>query len=336
MKIGIVTLPLINNYGGVLQNYALQRVLLGFGHQVVTFDCDRKKTPLWMYLCSWLKSFLFLFIPGKRRPFAKISFAKERHPIFESFIEKNIYKTRKIPSFSCLKNKIDDFDVLVVGSDQIWRPKYAPNIEDAFLAFVKNDHVRRICYAVSFGVDRWEFSPRQTEKCGFLAKKFDAISVREKTGIDLCRNYLGVDSTCVLDPTLLLKKTDYEMLCDDVPVEKDLFLAAYVLGETDEIKILCDNIAKEKKLKVRWFSADKMASISIPEWISMFRDASYVVTDSFHGTVFSIIFDKEFKCVFNESRGSARFESLLELYNTGKLDEMRDFSLNWLKNALES
>ena len=67
----------------------------------------------------------------------------------------------------------------------------------------------------------------------------------------------------------------------------------------------------------------------------MFRDASYVVTDSFHGTVFSIIFDKEFKCLYNKSRGSARFESLLKLYETGKLNEMREFSFNWLKKALE-
>jgi hypothetical protein len=68
----------------------------------------------------------------------------------------------------------------------------------------------------------------------------------------------------------------------------------------------------------------------------MFRDAAYVVTDSFHGTIFSIIFEKRFRCVYNKVRGTARFESLLNLYNSGKLDEMRRFSLNWLKNALES
>ena len=68
----------------------------------------------------------------------------------------------------------------------------------------------------------------------------------------------------------------------------------------------------------------------------MFRDSTYVVTDSFHGTVFSIIFEKDFKCIYNETRGAARFESLLNLYNSGKLEEMRLFSLNWLKNALES
>ena len=69
--------------------------------------------------------------------------------------------------------------------------------------------------------------------------------------------------------------------------------------------------------------------------LAMFRDASYVVTDSFHGTVFSIIFGKEFKCIYNEGRGAARFKSLMNLYNSGKLEEMREFSLNWLKTALE-
>ena len=67
----------------------------------------------------------------------------------------------------------------------------------------------------------------------------------------------------------------------------------------------------------------------------MFRDAAYVVTDSFHGTVFSIIFEKEFKCFYNEKRGAARFDSLLNLYNSGKLKEMRMFSINWIKKALE-
>ena len=104
----------------------------------------------------------------------------------------------------------------------------------------------------------------------------------------------------------------------------------------ESIRKTCEQAATEKGLELKIFSADAQASLSVPEWLAMFRDASFVVTDSFHGTAFSIIFGKEFKCLYNVTRGSARFESLLNLYNSGKLEEMRLFSLNWLKDALES
>ena len=237
---------------------------------------------------------------------------------------------------SSYPNLTRDIDAFVVGSDQVWRPKYAPNLGDVFLGFVKTSGVRRISYAASFGVDHWEFSPKQTKFCSALAKRFNAVSVREESGVKICKENLGVDATWVLDPTLLLDKEDYAEICKDVPVETKQILAAYVLNIDDSILGLCKSIAKEKGLELKVFSADTKAKISVPEWLAMFRDASYVVTDSFHGTAFSIIFGKEFKCLYNESRGSARFESLLNLYNSEKLEEMRQFSLNWLKNVLES
>lgn len=335
MKIGIVTQPLLNNYGGIIQNYALQKVLSMCGHDAITFDCCCKETPWWMYLCSWLKSFVCLFIPGKRRPFAKITPAEKRLPFIEAFISKNILKTPPVDSCSKLSNLIKNLDAVIVGSDQVWRPKYAPDIGEAFLSFLKEEKICRISYAASFGVDYWEYSPKQEKMCADLAKKFRAISVREESGVKLCKENLGVDATWVLDPTLLLKKEVYFDLCKDVPVEHDRFLAAYVLNMNDSILNLCNSVALENGLKTKFFSADMKAALSVPEWLALFRDATYVVTDSFHGTVFSILFEKDFKCIYNETRGSTRFESLLNLYNSGKLDEMRLFSLNWLKDALK-
>ena len=125
-------------------------------------------------------------------------------------------------------------------------------------------------------------------------------------------------------------------LCKDIPEPSEKHLAAYVLGMNEDVQRTCEKIANEKGLILKVFSADSKVSLSVPEWLAMFRDASYVVTDSFHGTVFSIVFGKEFKCIYNEIRGAARFESLLNLYNSGKLEEKRQFSLNWLKNALET
>lgn len=335
MKVGIVTQPLLNNYGGILQNYALQKVLCDLGHNPTTFDRSYKASPWWLYLCSWLKSFLCFFIPGKRRPFAKVTSVEKRLDIIEVFISKYISKTTPVTSISNIPHLAQDFDAIVVGSDQIWRPKYAPNIAESFLGFLKHRNIRRIAYAVSFGVDHWEYSPKQTKVCAALAKKFDAVSVREESGVNLCKEYLGVDATWVLDPTLLLKKEDYSELCKNVPVETKPFLAAYVLNIDESILACCETLAKERGLELKLFSVDSKANLSISEWLAIFRDASYVVTDSFHGTVFSIIFGKEFKCLYNEIRGSARFESLLRLYESGKIEEMRDFSQKWLKKALK-
>ena len=133
----------------------------------------------------------------------------------------------------------------------------------------------------------------------------------------------------------MLDKEDYCEVCKEVPAAEEKFLAAYVLDKNDMIRAQCESIAAEHGLTLKYFEANSSATLSVPEWLAMFRDASFVVTDSFHGTVFAILFSKEFKCLYNKSRGSARFDSLLKLYESGKLDEMREFSLNWLKNVLE-
>ena len=336
MKVLIITQRLSNNYGGIIQNYALQTVLKKYNHAPITLDIAPRQTPVWLYLCSWIKTFLFRLI-GKKRKFAKISKIPMRKPKLDHFVSNNIEITDLCRSYTKKQIVKYNADVIVVGSDQVWRPKCNSNygIENMYLKFAEGLPMKRIAYAASFGVDEWEYSPKQTCVCSKLAKKFDAISVREKSGVNLCKDHLGVDATWVLDPTLLLKKEDYCEVCKDIVCESEKILAAYVLDMNDSIRDMCQSIAKERGLVVKIFRADSEASLSIPEWLAMFRDASYVVTDSFHGTVFSIIFEKEFKCVYNKSRGNARFESLLSMYDSGKLEEMREFSLNWLKNALE-
>ena len=337
MKIAILTQPLLNNYGCLLQNYALQKVLESLGHQPKTIDYLKIViSSLGVYLKSWLKSFVLFFIPSKRRKFAKYSSVGQRKDFFEIFVTRWIKKTKSILSLDSDFLKTEKFDAIIVGSDQVWRPKFVNGLEDYYLKFAKTLPIKRISYAASFGVDEWEYTPKQTKICSALAKKFNAISVREESGVKLCKEHLGVDATWVLDPTLLLKKEDYLKLCQEIPVNSCRFMAVYVLNLNDSVKATYENIAKEKNLDIKFFTVDTKATLSVPEWLAMFRDASYVVTDSFHGTVFSIIFGKEFKCFYNETRGAARFESLLNLYNSGKLEEMREFSINWLKNALES
>lgn len=333
MKVLILTQPLLDNYGGILQNYALQYVLWKENCTPFTIDWQRPRLPLWKYIRSWLKTFALRMI-GKKRPFAKIKKNIFRDDFFNVFVKEYINKIDIRDSFSDIS--LNDYDAIVVGSDQVWRPKYNYRVEDMFLKFTTGYSIKRIAYAVSFGVDDWEFSSKSTRECSKLAQKFKAISVREQSGVKLCKNYLGVDTTWVLDPTLLLKKEVYLSICEDIPVNNEKYLALYVFDECENVSAACENESKSRGLAVKKISAGSDAKLTVSEWLAMFRDASFVVTDSFHGTVFSIIFGKEFKCIYNESRGAARFESLLKLYNSGKLDEMREFSLKWLKNALES
>lgn len=335
MKIMILTQPLLNNYGGLLQNFALQKLLKNLGHDPITYNLFFSAPPLYIYLFSWIKTIL-LFFCGKKRPFAKFHRSEKRKEITESFITDYLITTPTIGKYCSRIIRQSKANAIIVGSDQVWRPKYNRQIENMYFKFASNSPVLRIAYAASFGVDTWEYSYKQTCICSKLAKKFNAISVREESGIKLCKEHLGVDATWVLDPTLLLKKEDYLPICEDVPICKEKYLAVYVLDENEMVTATYEKEAISRGLVVKKFHADSKSTLTVPEWLAMFRDASFVVTDSFHGTVFSIIFGKEFKCIYNEGRGAARFESLLKLYNSGKLDEMREFSINWLKNALEN
>lgn len=117
-------------------------------------------------------------------------------------------------------------DAYVVGSDQVWRPAFnlGPRLGNMFLDFAGDD-VKKISYAASFGCKEWEYTEEQERMCGKLAKRFDAISVREASGVDLCKEHFGVDATLVLDPTLLLNKEDYGKVCHDVPKRRNISLS---------------------------------------------------------------------------------------------------------------
>lgn len=332
MRIGILTQPLVGNYGGVLQNWALQRTLKELGHEPVTIDV----LPLpgvGRFILSTVKSLILWFIPSRRRKFMCWSY--KRHPLFKDFINKRIAKTGIQGCYSMKTVNEYDLEALVVGSDQIWRPMYSARVlPDMFLRFACKFNGKKIAYAASFGVDKWEFTQKQHSICAPLAQRFDAVSVREKSGVALCKKYLGVDAVLVLDPTLLVKKEAYAELCVNVPESSEHFLAAYVLDVSEEIDRVIAEEAERHSLSVCRYSADKGAELTVEEWIAIFRDASFIVTDSFHGTVFSIIFEKPFRCVMNDARGSDRFTDLLDKYHSGTLREWRMKSIAFLREEL--
>lgn len=315
MKIGILTQPLQANYGGILQNYALQQVLKQMGHDVWTIDYGKFTWINWLDNAWRVLAHKML---GHKAHFATTPPKKKKiEAPLRRFAENNIQLT--IPRCKRFNKKIIrkyGFRALIVGSDQVWRPMYNYYIEDSFLSFVSRMKIKRVAYAVSFGTDKWEFTQQQTEHCAVLAKMFDGISVRERSGIILCNKHLGVNATQVLDPTLLMRYRDYIKLCSHIS-KRNPFIFAYVLDKNEEKRKSIVDFAEHRGLPYFIKGPDKSVSNddTIELWLSYFRDAAFVVTDSFHGTVFSIIFNKDFYVFGNEKRGNSRFDSLLETFN---------------------
>lgn len=305
MNVGILTHPLETNYGGILQNYALQQALILSGHNPVTIDCHPRVT---LQLLKYnLKSALLFPFPDKRR---KFKWNSHIHPLFKSFAA-NIAMTDYCTSVRSEIITKHNLDAIIVGSDQVWRPKYVNNLYDMFLDFAQKTAIKKMAYAASFGTDQWEFSPSQTKRCRKLISRFDAVSVRENSGVNLCQKYFGINAVKVLDPTLLLDQNHYNRLIAHCQNRHKPYLLAYILDSTDDKLNLINTIARERNLETKIISAHDNVTITVEEWLTMFRDADYIVTDSFHGTVFSIIYHKDFISFANESRGGDRFDSLL-------------------------
>lgn len=340
MKIGILTQPLHNNYGGLLQAYALQHTLKKMGHDVWIIDRDYPDMPLWRKCAIIIKNTL-LRVTSKSKSnyvFPYLITNQQKEKIAENtsvFIKNNIYpKTEKIKSNKVLQKKIKElqFDCYIIGSDQVWRPSYSPCITNYFLDFVNSrKNIRRIAYAASFGVDYWEFTEKQTKKCIKLINKFDAISVREDSGIFLVKNHFKAEAIQTLDPTLLLNKSDYEELIlknkSDAESINTGNLMIYILDSSPNKTEIVNIIAKYNKYQPFSIMPKNMLTIdtknkieecifpSVTNWIRGFINAEFIVTDSFHGCIFSIIFNKPFIVIGNKERGMTRFNSLLKIFN---------------------
>lgn len=327
MKIGILTLPLHTNYGGILQAYALQTVLERMGHEVEVIDKAPFRT-LKFYLkpFAYTKRAIQKYIQKKDIKILNEQYFNYTYPIISqhigTFIKKNI-KRKEIKTLSQINE--NEYDAIIVGSDQIWRPHYCPyTIEDAYLQFAKTWHIKRLSYAASFGTSIWEYSKKQTQHCAALLHLFNAVSVREDSGVEICAKKFNICAKHVLDPTMLLTADDYIALCTKAKVQKshgNLFY--YLLDETKDKKDFINYFANEKRMipfKVNFkcenktFPTEYCIKPPIEEWIQGFMNAQFVITDSFHGCIFSIIFNKPFIVFDNQKRGSDRIISLLETF----------------------
>lgn len=350
MKIAIMTQPLGKNYGGIMQAWALQQVLKKEGHKVVTIDRQYEPESL-LYHIARLGYRSMKKLIGKRK--APINLEKYSPEIFQhtnAFVREHLSMSEPLDSTEKLKAHFDreKYDVVIVGSDQTWRPMYSPNIGNFFLDFLEDKAIKRIAYASSFGVDEWEFSEEQTKYCAPLAQKFDAISVREDSGVALCKKYLGVDAMHVLDPTLLLERSAYESLFAGKDITKKYGICTYILDDALWKNQVLESVERELALpfysnyslekNLPNFESNTINKYILPKvesWIKGFSDAEFVITDSFHGTIFSIIFNKPFIALVNSSRGEARFHSLAKIigcenniFSREKFFEFKKFQIN--------
>lgn len=345
MRIGILTLPQEKNYGGVLQAFAMQHTLRRLGYNAITIDRHNRRVypSLWIHFLGYVKRLIEYYIGHKKgvsvkwNPFLTDSdFIKSMSDI-RRFIDRNMKMTR--PVYSDQLDQIEkeyQFDAYVVGSDQVWQFNYCPN---SFLDFVKREDVIRVVYAASCSSKSFFNDKSKTEFCAELAKKFSGISVRERQLIERCETYLGISPLWVLDPTMLLRPQDY-MNAIDRYEKGTSFIFTYILDENKEKADIVKEVQNLTKLRVvKGNSGEEKDNVFVPvsidQWVNNIFFSDFVITDSFHGTAFSILFNKPFISIANKNRGLDRFLSLLGMF--GLEDRLvNKFDENNMKELVDS
>lgn len=351
MRIGILTVPFNNNYGGFLQAYALTQILERKGHEVTIINRRKKKiTSLRHKVKESIK-----YILGRSKKFELLEeyHTKKISLYTDQFVRKYFTFTSVMYSSEELKNC--DFDFYIVGSDQVWRYNFVPSfIDDYFFGFIEDDSKPRISYAASFGTDNLEYNEEKRVLCARLLRKFKAISVREKSGVKLLTEYFNVlpkDVIVTIDPTMLLSIEDYAQLFSPFLTHSRNYMFSYILDEDDDRRKAREFIRETKGCSIKEGKAqsgrtfEQKTIAPVESWLAAIYESEFVFTDSFHGTVFSILFNKPFIVYGNIGRGKARFDSLLSMFgledryinNFNQLSEsmiMKDIDWNKINSLL--
>ena len=325
-KIGILTYYYNSiNYGGVLQAYALvkQLEMCGLDAKQISFDYTKQKSNknkqlnIKKYFRKKIKQVIYYWLDRK---------LYKRYVYFINFRE-SIPHTETIYTNDNIVDSNALFDIFVVGSDQVWNPLwYNPSF---FLNFVDKTKTK-IAYAVSIGTKK--IDEIYEDKIKKELKSFYAVSIREQESSLFVGNIIDKEVEWVLDPTLLLTKKDWDSILSDVHnnLPSKPYVLCYFLGNDIRDRILARKFAKERKLSLAvishpagfnsndlWFGENKLFDTGPKEFINLIKNADYVFTDSFHASVFSLIYNKQF-FVFprlgKEDMGN-RIYSLLALFN---------------------
>lgn len=340
------------NFGAVLQTYALQRTLylLGYESQIIDFRKEHFIED------TTFKKKIHRII------FSLINF--ERRNNFKKFVKKYLVLTEYIHSFEELKKISSKYLFAITGSDQVWNWNLTQNSLDYFLLQFFPESVRKISYGPSVGdINIFKQHLRQYQNA---LKKFYAISCRENDAVDLLKKISGKNVVTVLDPTLIVPVDEWKdiYITDNI---KEKYLLFYTFGVPDELRKATDKFAKDNNLTVVHFHNRKKFSCkelkcpnaSPQQFITLIKNAEYVVTNSFHGTAFSIIHHKNFvielpkkrsyrlkylsqqlgfqsRCIEKNYNLSLLFSSILNYEQIeSNLAQLRRESLQYLKDALK-
>lgn len=322
--IGLIGLYTADNYGGELTQYALYQTLTDSGYSVLMIA-----QPL----------------DSRLKPNPKGAHLFEKDPYAEWD------KSRYFPNIAEMKFLNLQCKVFITGSDQMFNNNLYKDYNKYMTQnFVTDDHCK-IAYAASFGHDRIWGTERERAAESFFMKKFDYFSVREKSGIEICRNEFGVDAVQMLDPVFLCQPERYRELIDrsSVAVPDKPYLFAYILDPDKEKETVLREYADRNNLTIRavtdrgcyytdayiknrW-DIDTKSDVSMENWIMYIAKSDFVITDSFHGMCLAIINHKQFVVIVNKLRGETRFVSLLTLLG---LEQRMVYSSVELRDKLES
>lgn len=320
MRIGLITITDRENYGNRLQNYAIEKNLTDLGCTVETI---RKG----IYKTTYLEKLKFFIRKNFR---IKYSRYLKRVDKFNKFNQRYIHFSNKyILSDDIDYNLSAKYDVFICGSDQIWNSEFAFNSDAEYLSFVTGK--KKIALAASFGTT--EIKDEEKEHIGCLLDKFDAISVREKSGKKIVEENSSKEAVVLSDPTITLSTKEWSRI-ENPPkgFVKDKFIVCYILGVYD--KSMVENIrnyAKENRLDVVFLENDyykykitteEEFSYGPEEFLWLIRHAEKVITDSFHAAAFSLIFEKKFLIISGgdaQKKMGGRFEQLARTYDIKNL-----------------
>lgn len=327
-SVAIITLQYVDNYGSVLQTYATQKLFESAGCDVSVVNITRENYKYHNQLKDIENSCSNRFPGLKGRilsPIIKrrwIFNYKKRHKIFELFRKNNINLTREYQNSEELFKYPPQTDIYCTGSDQVWNCSYNGGIlSEYFLSFAPKGK-KRVAFSASFG--KTEYSADEISTMKELLLQYDAISVREKSASSFLSSIGIQDVVHVLDPTLAFdanKWRSYIYLSDNI---KKKYILVYQLNDNEDMIHFAEGVAADndyelvmvtRSYKARFSKGRVISDPTVEQFLSLISYAQFVVTDSFHGTAFSLNFNKQF-FIFYPPRFSTRLESILELTNT--------------------
>ncbi|MFT5813072.1 MAG: hypothetical protein ACJA0H_000098 [Francisellaceae bacterium] len=315
-KIGLLNFHYsTHNYGAVLQAAALKHFFDKNGYEAEQINFIPKKQFFSLYRLRYEIGTLKnnLLTKDKNQDLSKI----KNNYVFEEFRQKwiNTSSNKPINTHKQLVKIKDEYSAIVVGSDQVWRPSMTQDYGlEYFLSFAGNK-TKRISYAASFGVDYWKSGliPFMKSRAKSELKKFTAISVRENSGVDICRDHFDVKAEHVLDPTLLIGREFFDTIIDSHPKKHSVASICYYKIDmpqsfVDALNFFAEDVGSST---TNIYYSDDNGFLPVHEWLSLIRDSKVIITDSFHCVCFSILFNRPFIYIPNEGRGMTRIQSIL-------------------------